>query len=69
MYAWFLKIDPVHIISIRVEMHIISIRVETGSGHPGYRGQQGHILSGSSGSDPVYKISGCDPDFALDHVH
>ena len=57
MHAWFLKIDPVH---------IISIRVETGSGHPGYRGQQGHILSGS---DPVYKISGCDPDFALDHVH
>ena len=30
----------------------ISIRVETGSGH---LGQLGHILSGSSGSDPVYK--------------
>ena len=41
-------------------------RVETGSGHPG---QPGHVLSGSSGSDPVYKISGSDPDSLLDHVH
>ena len=31
--------------------------VETGSGHPG------HIFSGSSGSDPVYKLSGSDPDW------
>ena len=30
--------------------------VETGSGHPG------HIFSGSSGSDPVYNLSGSDPD-------
>ena len=32
------------------------VRVKTGSGHPG------HIFSGSSGSDPLYKISGSDPD-------
>ena len=38
-------------------------RVETGSGHPG------HILSGSSGSDPLYKLSGSDPDSTLNHVH
>ena len=31
--------------------------VETGSGHPG------HIFSGSSGSDPVYNLSGSDPDW------
>ena len=37
----------------------VEIRVETGSGHPG---QLGHILSGSSGSDLLYKISGSDPD-------
>ena len=41
---------------------ITSIRVETGSGHPD------HILSGSSGSDPVYKLSGSDPDSTLNHV-
>ena len=40
-------------------------RVETGSGHPG---QPGHILSGSSGSDPLYKISGSDPDSTLYHM-
>ena len=40
-------------------------RVETGSGHPG---QLGHVLSGSSGSDPIYKISGSDPDSALNHM-
>ena len=34
----------------------VHARVETGSGHPG------HIFSGSSGSDPLYKISGSDPD-------
>ena len=38
----------------------VSISVETGSGHPG---QPGHIFSGSSGSDPVYKLSGSDPDW------
>ena len=37
-------------------------RVETGSGHPGY------VLSRLTGSDLVYKISGCDPDFTLNHV-
>ena len=31
--------------------------------------QLGHILSGSSGSDPVYKISRSDPDSVLDQVH
>ena len=45
-------------------MHMcVCVRVETGLGHPG------HILSGSSGSDRVYKISGSDLDSALDHVH
>ena len=34
--------------------------VEIGSGHPG---QLGHIFSGSSGSDPVYKLSRSDPDW------
>jgi len=29
---------------------ILQVSVETGSGHPG---QPGHVLSGSSGSDPV----------------
>ena len=43
-------------------------RVETESGYPGYVGQLGHVLSGSSGSDQVYKISGSDPDTTLDHV-
>ena len=43
----------------------VYIRVETGSGHPGH---PGHILSGSSGSDPVYKLSGSDPDSTLNHV-
>ena len=40
----------------------VSTRVETGLGHPG------HILSGSSGSDPLYKISRSDPDSTLYHV-
>ena len=44
------------------------IRVETGSGHPDYLGQVDHIFSGSSGSDLVYKLSGSDPDYALDHM-
>ena len=43
----------------------LSIRVETGSGHPG---QPGHILSGSSGPDPLYKISRSDPNSTLYHV-
>ena len=41
------------------------IRVETGSGHLGH---PGHILSGSSVSDPLYKLSGSDPDSSLYHV-
>ena len=40
-------------------------RVETGSGHPGY---PGHILSGSSGSNQLYILSGSDPDSTLYHV-
>ena len=36
----------------------VCVRVETGSGHPG------HVFAGSSGSDPLYKISGSDPDSA-----
>ena len=38
--------------------------VVTGSGHPDHLGQPGHILPGSMGSDPLYKVSGSDPDFA-----
>ena len=34
----------------------------------GYSGRIDHVLSGSSGSDPVYRISWSDPDSALDHV-
>ena len=41
----------------------VAIRVKTGLGHPS------HVLSGSSGSDPVYKISGSDPDSTLDYMH
>ena len=40
-------------------------RAETGSGH---LGQLGHILSGSSGSDTVYKLSRSDLDSALNHM-
>ena len=40
-------------------------RVETRLGH---LGQAGQVLSGSTGSDPVYKISGSDPNSALNHV-
>ena len=36
----------------------VPTRVETGLGHPGYLGQMGHILPGSSGSDLVYKYLG-----------
>ena len=38
--------------------------VATGSGHPDHPGQPDHILPGSTGSDPLYKISGSDLDFA-----
>ena len=53
-------------ININTYMHIITMQlaiqasVETGSGHPGH---PGHIFSGSSGSDPVYNLSGSDPDW------
>ena len=47
---------------------MVANRVETGSGHPGYPGQPGHVLSRSSRSDPVYKISGYDPDYEMNHV-
>ena len=36
------------------EIVILGISVETGPGHPG------HIFSGS---DPVYRLSGSDPDW------
>ena len=32
-------------------------------------GQSSHVLSRSNKSDLVYKISGPDPDSALNHVH
>ena len=47
---------------------MVSYRVETGSGHPGYLDQPSHVLSGSSGSYSVYKISGSDLDSTLDYV-
>ena len=40
-------------------------RVETRSGQLGHLG---HIMSGSSRYYTVYKISGSDLDYALDHV-
>ena len=44
-------------------MHVCQgLRVKTGSSH------LGHVLSGSSGFTPVYRISGSDLDSALDHV-
>ena len=39
--------------------HAVVFSVETGSGQPG------HIFSGSSGSDPVYRLSGSDPDWIM----
>ena len=42
----------------------VLISVATGSGHPDRQGQPGHILLGSTGPDPLYKISGSDPDLA-----
>ena len=52
----------------REEDYIVSTRVETRLGHLGYPGQPDQVLSGSSGSDPVYKISGSDPDSILNHM-
>ena len=45
------------------------VRVETGLAHPGQPAHSGHILSGSSGSKPVYKISKTDPHSEFDHMH
>ena len=42
---------------IQIEESQVCISVETGLGHPG------HIFSGSSRSDPVYNLSGSDPDW------
>ena len=36
----------------------VPTRVETGSDHPGYLGQPGHVLPGSSGSDLICKYLG-----------
>ena len=49
----------------RVRVHVC-VGVETRSGYPG---QLSQVLSGSSGSDPVYKISGFEPDSTLDHIY
>ena len=43
---------------------MITTNVATGSGHPDHLGQPGHILPRSTESDPLYKISGSDLDFA-----
>ena len=53
-------------LNVVLPVMITVARVETGLGHSG---QPGHVLSGSTGSDLLYKISGTDPDSALDHVH
>ena len=56
----------IEFVCVRVCVHVcVCTRIETGSGHPG---QTGHILSASSGSDPLYKIFGSDPDSTLYHV-
>ena len=46
-------------------MNHLLTSVVTGSGHPpDYPGQPGHILPGSTGFDPLHKISRSDLDFA-----
>ena len=40
------------------------LKVETRSSHPSYPSHPGYILSGSSGSYALYKISGSDPHSA-----
>ena len=47
-------------IKVLKQVGVVHDSVETGSGHPG---QPGLIFSGSSGSDPVYKLSGSDRDW------
>ena len=44
----------------------LALLSETGLGYLGYLG---HILSGSSESDLLHKISWSDSDFGLDHMH
>ena len=47
---------------------ILLISVVSGPGHPHYLGHSGHILSGPSGSHPLYRISGSNPaDSTCDH--
>ena len=46
----------------------VQSRVETGLDYLGNPGHPGHVFSGSSGSDPLYKISRSDQDSALDHL-
>ena len=45
------------------------MRVETGSAYPGQSAHPGHILSVSSGSKLVYKISKSDLHSEFDHTH
>ena len=59
-YVLFIRTQSKTGITQNILYTYICVSVETGSGHPG---QPGHIFSGSSGSDPVYKLSGSDPDW------
>ena len=53
------QLDSPGVVCVCVVYVCVCVSVETGSGHPG------HIFSGSSGSDPVYKLSGSDPVYKL----
>ena len=44
---------------------LLQSKVETLWGHLDHPGQLGHILSESSGSDSLYKMSGSDQDFYI----
>ena len=46
----------------------VSDWVESGFSFPGQIGHLGHVLHGSSGSGPDYRISGIDPDSLMNHV-
>ena len=54
------QIKGIHKLNTEKQIHYT--RVETRSGQPGYPGQLGHVLSGSSGYDSIHKISRSDPD-------
>ena len=56
---WYLELFAVLFIKC-----VFCTSIATGSGHPDYPGQPDHILPGSTGSDPLYKISKSDPDSA-----